>query len=213
MADLVFTEDVDGNRSISGRVFEGESFKSISLAPVNGKTIVVRDTKFIKCSTNPGTCIISKGVVLDHVEFTDFRCGDALRISLDASLNEVTVTGKHPAALVVQPESREGLRGAISTGSCQLDISRFLGRVSIIGMPGNAVRKDSERHVCVKASWQNDVQWKSLNIGPSSYWRIFVKKLQVFKVREGVFSLPRDKYYSETMAEMLRLEQAGISFE
>jgi|GEM_PF-3500641 len=213
MAELIFTEDREGNLSISDRVFEGESFTSISLAPVKGTTIVMRDTKFINCSTNPGTCVISKGVILDHVEFIDFRCGDALRISLDASLNEVAVTGNYPAALLVQPESREGLRVTPSEGSCQLDISRFLGRVSIIGLPGNAVRKDSERHVCVKASWQNDVQWKSLNIGPSSYWRIFVKKLQVFKVSEGVFSLPRDKYSSETLAEMLRLEQAGISFD
>ena len=96
----------------------------------------------------------------------------------------------------------------------QLDVTKFKGEVSIVGMRGSMVRKDGSRHVTVKSRWREEVDWKELGIGPFSYWRIFVKKSAAFKVEEGVFSLPAstDKHYAETVQERERLERAGLSF-
>jgi hypothetical protein len=68
--------------------------------------------------------------------------------------------------------------------------------------------------VVVKAAWQDQVDWKGLDIGPFSFWRIYVKKLLAFHSEEGIFSLPRthDRHYAEVMEERERLSSAGISF-
>jgi len=130
-------------------------------------------------------------------------------------MKEVVVAGTKPNTLIIQPEQKDGF--AIpdhGEEAFQLDVTEFMGEVVIVGMHGNMVRKDATRHVTVRSRWKEEVNWKELGIGSFSYWRIFVRKLTVFNVEEGVFSIPdsSDEDYAETMQEKERLEDAGLCF-
>lgn len=212
---LEFDLDTDGNQVLSGRLFENATFSHLELLPAMGSKIRIENCQFLRCATSPGTCIISSGVTLDDVVLSDLDCGDALRISSEAELNKVVIKGERPKALIVQPENEAGsLVPESKQVEFHLDISQFFGDVTIVGIRGMLVRKDAHRHVTVHARWKDELDWKRLGIGPFSYWKIFVKKLSVFHVEEGVFSLPdsSNKHYAETMREREALENAGIRF-
>ena len=95
----------------------------------------------------------------------------------------------------------------------RLDVSRFDGKVSLIGLWGRSVRKDPSRHVTIRAAWKDEVDWKALGIGPLSFWRILIKKLSASNAVEGVFSLPSqvDKNFEATMEQKKALELSGLS--
>ncbi len=216
MSQLKFTDDGLGNLSLSNQQFDGVEFADITIAPPRGKSITLSNVRFIDCKVAPGSCVITSGVVLDDVVFKNFDCGDALRISSEATVRKVVVAGERPLSLVVQPEREDHF--IISDpldATFQFDISEFAGSVCIVGVRGDFIQKDPSRHVVIKSTWKNDVDWKSLGIGPFSYWRIFLKKLSVFNATEGVFSLPPegDKHHSETMREKENLEQVGVRFD
>lgn len=215
MTQVDFQDDGSGNPVLSNREFEQAEFSDLTVMPPQGKIATVENVKFINCRVSPGTCVMTSDVVLDNVVFSNLDCGDALKISSEATLRRVVVAGESPSSLVVQPEFEDDFVVRPPEDiDFQLDVSEFSGSVCIVGLSGRLIRKDSNRHVVVKSSWKNEVDWKTLGIGPFSYWRIFLKKLSVFNVPEGVFSLPpsTDKHYSETIDEMSRMEGAGVCF-
>lgn len=211
--ELDFNVDDYGNQVLLGDTYENCQFSHLEITPPVGRTVRIESCKFLNCSTSPGTCVISENVALDRVVISNLECGDAIRISSETDLKEVVIAGERPKALIVQPENEDNFVMPEPTETeFQLDISGFLGNVTIVGLRGNMVRRDSHRHVAVQAKWKDEVDWKGLGIGPFSYWRIFVKKLSVFNAEESVFSLPcsSDKHYAETMRERELIEKSGI---
>lgn len=168
-----------------------------------------KNVRFIRCIVSPGTCIVDQGASLENVAFDDLECGDALRISADAFLKEVTVRGASPKALIVQPDAMAD--NEVQEGIA-LDISDFAGSVSIVGLGKKSVRFNEQLHVAVEASWRDGVDWSALGIGPFSYWRLYLKKLKAFEAENGVFSLParNDKHYQSTIEEMGKLRSLGL---
>lgn len=215
MAHVDFQDDGSGNLIVANQEFEQAKFLDLTVMPPQGKTATVENVKFVNCKVSPGTCVITSDVVLDNVVFSNLDCGDALKISSEATLRRVVVAGDRPSSLVVQPEFEDDFSVQPPKDvDFQLDVSGFNGSVCVVGLLGSLIRKDPNRHVVIKSSWKSEVDWKTLGIGPFSYWRIFLKKLSVFNVPEGVFSLPpsTDKHYSETIDEMSRMENAGVCF-
>ena len=214
--EIEFNSDSSGTQWLSGLVFDNSQFAHLEILPPAGRIVRIEDCQFLSCSTSPGTCVIGRGVILNNVVFSDLNCGDAIRLSSEATLKRVVVKGSRPKALIVQPEFEDHFKMTESTDTeYQLDITEFIGVVTIIGIRGKMVRKDSARHVTVHANWKDEVDWKGLGIGPFSYWKIFIKKLAVFNAEEGVFSLPdsSDKHYSETMRERELIEKSGLHFD
>ena len=214
MSQLEFNNQECGNMLLSERVFTDVSFANMVLVPKHGRLIELSNIEFQNCRVTPGTCVISEGVKLKNVKFASFECGDALRISSEAMLERVVISGKCPSALIIKPENKEFATREHSA-DFQLDISEYFGRVSIIGLHGGSIRKDPLRHVAVKLSWKNAVDWKSLGIGPSSFWWILLKILEASSATEGVFSLPpkSDKRYSRTINEMDALKKSGLRIQ
>jgi hypothetical protein len=124
-------------------------------------------------------------------------------------LKDVTIRGELPKALIVQPDAMAGnqVRDGIA-----LDITEFLGQVSIVGFGRESVRFNEQLHVAVDASWRDKVDWAALGIGPFSYWRLYLKKLKAFEAASGVFSLPAidDKHFQTTIDEMRKLRSLGL---
>lgn len=211
---LDFKLDSFGTEVLSNQLFEGIGFSDLQISPPLGSKVRVEKCQFIDCSTSPGTCWISSGVFLEDVIFSNLDCG-GIRISSEVDLRRVVIKGEKPTSLVVQPESVEEFEmSAPKDVEFQLDISEFAGEVTIVGLRGKLVRKNPDRHVSVHESWNKEVDWKGLGIGPFSFWRIFIKKLSVCNAKEGVFSLPerRNKYFAEAMREKDLLEKAGVDF-
>lgn len=212
---LRFDTDASGALTLSGHTFESTEFHDLEIVPRTDQQVCIEDCKFLNCFTRPGTCVIARGVSLENVTFLNLDCGDAIRISSEVSLKRVVIAGDKPNALIIQPEDRD--RFAMRAGDhseYQLDVAEFTGDVTIIGLHGNMVRKNPALHVTVKTQWRAEVDWKRLGIGPFSYWRILIKKLEVCNAMEGVFSLPNacDRHYAETMEEMALLATSGIQF-
>lgn len=212
---LEFDVDDLGNQVIVGRKFEKCQFSDLVISPPLSSRVRIENCEFLKCSTSPGTCRIRSGVTLDHVTFRDLDCGDALRISSEVDFNEVTIQGKRPKALIIEPQNDKTFKiPEIKPVEFQVDISDYLGEVTILGMRSKMVRKDPNRHVSIHEKWRDEVDWKSLGMGPLSYWRMVVKRLSLFHAEEGIFSLPspKEKRYSETMKERDILVKAGVQF-
>lgn len=210
-----FQSTADGNLQLMDTTYGEKQFDEILLAPAPGRNLAVRQVVFRNCATRPGTCRVLSGVTLENVSFIDLDCGDALRLCTESVVSHVLVSGNRPKSLIVRPATNDAYSiPVIANTDWQLDISRFAGEVEVVGMRGNMVRKDSVRHATIKAAWGTSVDWKCLGIGPFSYWRIFIKKLSVFRTEEGVFSLPDagHKHYAEVIREKAILEKAGLCF-
>lgn len=215
MGRLELVDDGGGILSLKNERFEEVEFDDLTLAPSTGISISLVGVEFLDCSVSPGTCVVTSGVSLEHVTFRNLDCGDALHIASEAKLRQVSVIGSCPAALIMKPESKETFRMDPScSGEDCLDLSRFDGKVSLVGIWGQSVRKDPSRHVTVKSAWKEKVDWKSLGIGPLSFWRILLKKLSVSNAVEGVFNLPEqnEKSFEATMEQKRALELLGLDF-
>lgn len=171
-----------------------------------------KNVRFVRCTVAPGTCVVDQGATLEKVVFEDLDCGDALRISSDACLREVTIRGDSPKSLIVQPDA---LANNHEPDEIVLDITGFRGNVSIVGFGNRSVRYNKQLHVAVDASWRERVDWSALDIGPFSYWRLYLKKLKAFEATQGVFSLPprNDKHFSVTLDEMRKLRAFGLDLQ
>lgn len=213
MSEIEFLSDSEGNLVLEDKVLEKEQFKHFDFNFPLGRRALVKNVKFLGCSTTIGTCVIDSGFVLDRVEFSNFKCGDAIRISSETILREVIVTGRKPSALLIRPEN-EGFYSMPPIGeeAFQIDISGFLRMVEIIGRWGEAVRRDPERHVAIKAAWKEQVDWDALEIGPLGFWRHALKKLLYFNADEGVFTLPKRsaRGYADAIGARERLRSAGF---
>ncbi|MCC9600755.1 hypothetical protein LOC67_09280 [Stieleria sp. JC731] len=213
---LHFNKDKEGQLHLTQEKFLGAEFSDLTLSPMTGRQLLIEKVTFEDCRVSPGTCVITSGVSMSEVRFSNLDCGDALTISSEVRLDRVVVEGTFPPALVVQPEER-GLHqsNASAAKDFQLDVSGFMGDVCILGLPADRIQTDADRHAKVRLSWNEQLDWKALGIGPFSFWRIFLKKLAVFEAAEGVFSLPvrTDKHYSEIVEERRRMEAAGICFD
>jgi hypothetical protein len=215
MEEIRFQRNEYGDLDLVNKTFEGQQFNEILLAPAAGTQLAVRQVVFTNCVTSPGTCRVLGGVTLDDVSFIDLDCGDALRLCTESVRSHVLVSGDCPKSLIVQPATEHGysIPAAVNT-DWQLDISQFTGEVVVVGMRGNMVRKDPNMQATVQSAWAKDIPWKDLGIGPFSYWRLFIKKLNAFGTEEGVFSLPDvgHKHHAEVMREKAVLEKTGLSF-
>lgn len=212
---LEFDVDDLGNQVIVGRKFEKCQFSDLVISPPLSSRVRIENCEFLKCLTSPGTCRFCSGVTLDHVMIRDLDCGDAIRISSEVDFNQVIIEGKSPKSLIIKPEDKTTFAiPELKHVAFQLDISGFLGEVTILGMRSSMVRKDPNRHVTMHEKWKDEVAWTDLGIGPLSYWRIYVKQLSFLHAEEGVFSLPdpKEKSYSETMKERDILAKAGVQF-
>ena len=207
--------DNKGNLIVEGEHYCGKRFRNLDINPKMGQTIIIRDTTFENCSVSPGTFVVSKGVVLERVEILNLDCGDAIRIDSDVILKEVVISGSKPSLLMIQPESEDLSTSALPEEvSFSVDVSRFDGEVCIIGIPSSSVKRNPDRHVIVKSSWDSTIDFQGLGIGPYSYWMIYLDKILDFNASDGVFSLPleSDPTYKETIKEKAILEKAGVSF-
>ncbi|KPC52549.1 hypothetical protein WG78_11915 [Amantichitinum ursilacus] len=94
-----------------------------------------------------------------------------------------------------------------------LDFSDFKGRqVEVLGLPLDKLKWNSELHIpMVRARFGKSV-WKDLEFPLNSFWFMRFKRLELFDVSEGVFSLPSksDKKYAQTMSEMQILIEGGF---
>jgi hypothetical protein len=212
MIKLLFDIDSAGDKLLVGRTFKNMQFSDLEIIPLVGRKIRIENCSFLNCSTSPGTCVIGSDVSLHRVVISNLDCGDAIRIDTNTELMEVVISGEKPSRLIMRPGIGNCVMSEPKHVEFQLDISSFLGEVEIVGMRGNMVRKDSSRHVIVKAVWKNEVDWKGLGIGPFSFWPILVKKLSLANAEEGVFSLPdrSDKDYTDTIRERELIEKSGV---
>ncbi|MHC2066870.1 hypothetical protein ACYFX5_05335 [Bremerella sp. T1] len=213
---LEYDVDDSGNRFLSGRLFENVQFSDLEIAPRMGSPIRIEDCRFLNCSTSLGTCLIRRGTTLDSVVFSNLDCGDAIHVSSEVCLNRVVIEGKKPKSLFIKPQDRETFKmPEVPDTDFQLDITNFSGTVDIEGLRGNMVRKDPSRHVTIQAKWRDEVDWKGMGIGGSSYWKIFVRKLAYNNADEGVFSLPGRSHddFSEVMHQKELLKNAGLRFD
>jgi hypothetical protein len=69
-------------------------FEDLTVVPTVGTSVLIQDVTFQDCVVEPGTCVIADGVGMDRVRFHNLACGDALRISSNAGLNEVTISAR-----------------------------------------------------------------------------------------------------------------------
>lgn len=213
--EIAFREDGQGNLILADRTYQGCRFADLTFAPSEG-TIVVRNTRFISCSTHPGTCVIAEGVALDRVVFDNFDCGEALRISSLVKFDRVVVKGGMPRALRIQPEPGETANPAAAAKvPFQLDISNFAGDVLVAGLRTELIRRNPARHAVLESRWCDDVPWRELKSPTTSFWKLGAMHLREIKVEQGIFSLPdpSDRYYEQVMREKERLQQAGVSIQ
>ncbi len=213
---LEYDVDDSGNRFLSGRTFENVRFSHLEILPQLGKTIRIENCRFLDCSSSPGACVICPGTTLDSVDFSNLDCGRAIYIRSEVCLNRVVIEGKKPKSLFIKPQDRETFKmPEVPDTDFQLDITNFSGTVDIEGLRGNMVRKDPSRHVTIQAKWRDEVDWKGLGIGGSSYWKIFVRKLAYNNADEGVFSLPDRTHedFAEVMQQKELLENTGLRFD
>src|SRR5262245_55342429 len=108
MTELNFRDNGDGNQVLINETFQDSKFADLVIVPPLGKTVLVQNTSFIRCTTSPGTCVIGSGVTLDRVTFDNFDCGDAIRIASEVAMREVCVIGRAPQSLIVQPGAEIG---------------------------------------------------------------------------------------------------------
>ncbi len=217
MIEIQYDIDADRNRVLADTVFEDEEFKSLTLAneSATGNTLL-KNVQFLNCSSI-GAAWVRKGVILENVTFVDVDGGDALQISSESVKRNVKVCGRRPANLFVEPQDKESYQMPPQLdGEHYLDISEFKRHVHIVGFPGASVKKNPERHVTIKASWKNTVDWKGLGIAPAGFWRLHLRNLEFDNIEEGVFGLPNPKYkdrLQSVLKEKALLEKEGLCFD
>ncbi|QDT27588.1 hypothetical protein Enr10x_29060 [Gimesia panareensis] len=193
MKQLEFLIDKLGNRILENVTYQNEQFDTLTIRRLTERTLI-RNVQFLNCSS-VGAGMIRKGVFLENVIFSNIDCGDTLFISSESIVNEVRVSGRHPARLVIEPDDNDNyVMQEYSKSEMLIDISEFQGFAVIIGLPGCNIKKNDRQHITIKASWKDEVDWGSLGIGPVSFWRLNLKSLGIKNASEGVFSLPSPEH-------------------
>ena len=206
-----FTESKDGNRLLENQTFVDEVFDSLVIDPPWGSSATVSNTTFVNCRTSPGTCTIGPLATLNNVEFVDLDCGDAIHIDAAATLNQVTIRGSKPGSVLIKPKTDQEIPASDSI-DWHLDLTEYQGEVVIVGLAADKIKK-AANHVGVRSAWSESVDWKGLDIGPVSFFRLALR--QIRNVDQGVFSLPAvgSSNFEQTMREKERLSAAGCVFD
>ena len=198
---------------LENKEYLNEKFDEFSIYLSSCTDVRIHDTKFIDCRVGPGACAISKNFRLENVWFSEFECGKAMHIDSEAFLDRVTIEGKSPSKIWVMRNDRESLKKLdYSKVEYALNISNFLGEVSIAGIPSDKIIKNESLHIIVKASWREDIKWGEIGISQTSMWKSYVRSVLSSGFDECIFSLPnsRSKYYKQTMDEMELIKSSGI---
>ena len=84
--------------------------------------------------------------------------------------------------------------------------------MEVLGLPLEKIRWNPMRNVALRLKdFENDA-WKKMSLPINSFWRLCLKRLEIFGMTEGVYSLPpaSDKKFHQTMEEKEKLIEAGI---
>lgn len=216
---------VDGPRELSNITLADERLERLLIGPGRppASTVLLKDSAFTRCAIR-GELRIAPGVALENVLFDDVRAPDMMTVSAQAALDRVIVKGgRASVGLWVKPsdfatpsdrqECEAWAASRQNAASWMLDFSQLESKeVEVVGLPLDKLRWNSERHVALKLERFQGSAWKELNLAPTSFWRLRLKRLELFGAAEGVFSLPLegDKKYVQTKEEMLCLIREGI---
>ncbi|KPC52543.1 hypothetical protein [Amantichitinum ursilacus] len=214
-----------GMRKLSGAHFDRERIETFLVGPGRPpeSTVIIENCTFTQCVID-GVFLIAPGTLVSNTIFDRVRSADSMTISSEAILSEVVVKGgRTSTGLWVKPwqfnDVKDGeavRRWAESTRDIiplMLDFYEFEGKhVEVLGLPLRKLRWNPERHVGLTTERFSNFAWDAAQFPRDSFWRLCVKRLQTFKVSEGVFALPRanDKRYEQAMREMSVLAQAGL---
>lgn len=214
-----------GPRELSNAHFHNETLEELLLGPgaPPGSVVSMRDCSFIDCVVL-GQFRVAAGVVLENVWFENIRAPDSLTISAQAVLSNVTVKGRQgcaglwvkPSNFSTEAERQQFEDWAVSNSKAtplMLDFSGLSSaEVEVVGLPLEKLRWNAERHAALRLERVRSDTWSRLKIGPTSFWRLRAKRLQVFGAKEGVFSLPLEsqKIDAQSMEETFLLRREGI---
>ncbi|BCL93369.1 hypothetical protein ACNRBV_04025 [Ralstonia pseudosolanacearum] len=216
---------VGGPRELSNITLVDENLERLLIGPGRppASTVLLKDSAFTRCAIR-GELRIAPGVALENVLFDDVRGPDMMTVSTQAALDRVIVKGGHASVgLWVKPsdfatpsdrqECEAWAASRQSAASWMLDFSELESKeVEVVGLPLDKLRWNTERHVPLKLDRFQGSAWKALNLPSTNFWRARLRRLELFGVTEGVYSLPLegDKRYAQTKEEMLYLVREGI---
>jgi hypothetical protein len=213
-----------GPRALADETFRGLSFDRLLFGPgkLPDETVSLRRCTFSSCVVR-GEFRVDPGVLLDEVVFDDVRASDPMTISAEAALRNVVVKGGRKAArLWVKPSEYSGALDRSSyknwarresLGPFMLDFSELeAAEVEVVGLPLVSIRWSPERHVALSAKGITQGVLAGHGYGPTSFWRSRLKRLELFGVEEGVFSLPSksDKRHTSVLEELSALKSLGL---
>ena len=187
------------------RVFERFEFYG------NGTT-TMEDVVFERCKLPGGTLMLLGTAVLRNVEFRKLRGGGKMAIGTGVLLDRVRFSGRFPSTLQGYVPSGLGLRANYSDVDWALDITDYLGEVSIYGPPLERIRCNPDRHVKVSAAKTKGVDWAALGVRSLSYWTIAAKRASVVGCEGTVEMIPssNDAEDVEARAQLEKLRSEGI---
>lgn len=202
----------NGNYEIRNRNFTGQSFTDFVAWPQIGSKILIENVKFIDCKLTEGSARIGPGVVLKNIIFQNFACGNFIQISTSASLQQLVFMGQVPNTVVIRPEENISRLEDYKDVDFCVDIEQYNGEVSIIGLPLNKIKINSEYHIKIDSKAFDTINWSNLGISPISFWGIAIKKIKITGSVGGVFSFPKKNtsYYKKFLNELQILNSEGI---
>jgi hypothetical protein len=217
---------LNGNElGLIDKVFNNVELDEFVIGPVkpNELTIKLENVVFSNCFIASRRFVVREGVILKNVTFDNVESEDALTISTNSLLDGVVVKGNPShGALWVRPdevldekrdrELRAWILSKIENIDFMLDISDFEGEVEILGLPPEKVKYNADRHHLITKDWNERCDWKQLDIPPTSFWRLSLRRLKTFDVESGIFSLPEknDKRFELALEDMEKLKQVGL---
>lgn len=208
-------DDGKGKFTLSNKDFKSETFKDFSIRPANGQVVELENVTFDRCIVLGGRAAIRQGSSLKNVTFSNFQCREALHISAEVLLNNVKILGDETSAMLwVRPqnEGTDMIERMPDSSIVSLDIRDFMGEVSITGVATKNIIVKPELHAVLIIDRLKAVDWKGLNIGMLSYWKLMAKKVISDGSSEGVFSMPpkSGKNYEKSMKELEVLRSEGF---
>lgn len=199
---------------LKDREFVGKVFSDFVLRPAGLERVEIVNVSFKKCHVTSGVCVIRKGVSLKNVLMSDFFCSGGFVISSEVDMDNVVISSEEVSSKIVvsrQSDAPDVKRDSRNI-DLALDISSYLGEVSITGIPSRLVSINPDRHVVVNADLASSVDWKSDGLSPLSYWKLMARKVLAEKADEGIFSIPSEAEggYSQAVLELGILRDKGV---
>lgn len=194
--------------------FENRVFREFTLSGDPERPLEIRNVTFAGGGTDQGAAMMVGNVTVSKVVFSDFDCGEELRIDAEAVLDDVVLEGSRPGRLWIGPSmaSEDAADRQVHHARYGLDISKFRGEVVITGVPTARVHIDPERHIRVTRARFEGIDWARLGLDPFSLPRLSVRKLENQRVDEGIFGLPppSNPHFASTKAAWERLRAEGL---